>query len=233
MLVLSPGLELSLSLRASEFIFFACPKKTEPKERTPRKRALQASCLSGSRGEAGFFDSTSCAGEKQPRIPARLPSDFPPRLAALQGPHRSAILAAEPKAAALLILSPVVAPSSGGSRQGKARLFERMGEEERDEALLRPDERRNQGWQRPDFAAGAGCASGKARVRAGRRILSNAVERVYRRVRSGEADARTPGVLLFAYISLGQARESRSAALKAMSKALDRKACVRGQALAN
>jgi len=53
-----------------------------------------------------------------------------------------------------------------------------------------------------------------ARVRAGRRVPSNAGN-------GSEADARTSGVLLFGYCSLGQARESNSAAPQAMSKALD------------
>src|SRR5690606_32686288 len=81
-----------------------------------------------------------------------------------------------------LIFHPVVAPSSGGSRWGKARMSEAMD----------------------------------GRVRAGHRIPSNAEN-------GGGfiAATRTSGVLLFAYYSLGQARESRSAAPKAMSKALD------------
>ncbi|MEZ5438411.1 MAG: hypothetical protein R3F12_08650 [Lysobacteraceae bacterium] len=55
-----------------------------------------------------------------------------------------------------------------------------------------------------------------ARVRAGRRVPSNAGN-----IDGFIVDARTSGVLLFGYCSLGQARESNSTAPKAMSKALD------------
>ncbi|MCB1561447.1 MAG: hypothetical protein KDI75_10210 [Xanthomonadales bacterium] len=98
-------------------------------------------------------------------------------------------------------------------------MFETMGEEDKDEALLRPDERRSHGWRRLGSCAEAGCVNAKGRVRAGLRIPSKVVERGYRRVRgdgfivAARTSASRDGSrtrLSFGYCFFGQAKKSSS-----------------------
>src|SRR5690606_31123215 len=94
------------------------------------------------------------------------------------GPHRLRLTATEGtrtalRIATLSLLGPVEAPSSAGSRRGKARMFERRD----------------------------------ARVRAGRRVPSNAGN-----IDGFIVDARTSGAFSFGYFSFGQAKKSDSLA---------------------
>ena len=80
--VAMPERELSLPLRVSEFILFACPKRTEPRETTPRVRALRVRVW-----RLGFSRGLPVLTKRRVHPCTRRFAPFQPPATAAQGPQ--------------------------------------------------------------------------------------------------------------------------------------------------